>query len=111
VPFMCAYANWLVSGFGVTDADVRQATPIAKLCSPEHVQRIRELAIRSGRRAPTVFFRGQMLELMRWTCRCCDPDPGDARAFDDPGFRSRFLAAALVAGQAWGRTPGGCGAR
>ena len=103
VLFMCAYANTLVSGFGVSSPDNRQVRAIQQLCDSEQIASVGKFALRSGRRVPTVFFRGQMLELMRWAARFCDPTPGDGSTFDDPQVRRRFLAAALIASDVWSR--------
>jgi hypothetical protein len=60
-----AYANSIVSGFGVASDDVRQASVIKTLCSPIIVDRIVRFSAGRTRRVPTVFFRGQLLELAR----------------------------------------------
>ena len=52
---------------------------------------------------PNIFFRGQLLELMRQAAQACDPAPGSGDDFLDPEARSRFLAAALIAGDLWNR--------
>src|SRR5262249_12239731 len=50
---------------------------------------------------PTVFFRGQMLELIRWVARHCRNLHDDGNTFTDPSTRSRFVKAALIAGMLW----------
>ena len=101
VLLQCAYANSVISGFGLTDDDARQATAIKALCAPSDIVRIQTLSRRSGRRVPNIFFRGQLLEMMRRAAQACDPAPGSGAGFDDPEARSRFLAAALIAGDLW----------
>jgi hypothetical protein len=65
--------------------------------------RIKTLRPPTGRCMPNIFFRGQLLELMRRAAQACDPAPGTGADFVDPQARSRFLAAALIAGDLWNR--------
>ena len=50
-----------------------------------------------------VFFREQMLELVRWTCLLAGDLPGDGTTYENPEMRRRFATAALMAGDLWGR--------
>jgi hypothetical protein len=98
----CARLNTVVSGTGDPDTKVRQERAIGLICSSEDLQRINAFAqTRPPGDLPIVFFRGQLLELMRWAVRCC-PATADARALDDPAARSRLLQAALIASTFWG---------
>jgi hypothetical protein len=49
-----------------------------------------------------VFFRGQLLELMRWVARYCKNLPDDGNTFNDPTRRQNLVKAALIAGTLWG---------
>lgn len=51
---------------------------------------------------PTVFFRGQLLELMRWICLCCKDLPGDGATFEDAETRRTFAKSALIVSDLWG---------
>ena len=100
--FQCARINTIVSGFGDFDNVPRQQQALNMLCGPMQIARINDFANRhksSG--PPLVFFRGQMLELMRWAAMHCKNLPDDGTTYTDPAFRERFAKAALVAGGLW----------
>ena len=102
--FQCARTNILISGFGDFDNKPRQEQALAQLGTREHISCINNFARRhktSG--TPAVFFRGQLLELMRWAARYCKNLPGDGRTYEDPAFRERFVKAALIASGLWGK--------
>jgi len=48
---------------------------------------------------PTVFFRGQVLELLRWACIFCPDIP--STYFDVPDARTPLAKALLIAGTLW----------
>ena len=50
-----------------------------------------------------MFFRGQLLELMRWAARCCPAIPDDGTAFNERAARTRLLQAALIASTLWSK--------
>ena len=98
----CARINTIVSGFGDLDTVPRQQQALSMLCTPAQIAMIDDFAKRhksSG--PPVVFFRGQMLELMRWVALHCKNLPNDGTTYSDPAFRERFAKAALVAGGLW----------
>jgi hypothetical protein len=98
----CARLNTVVSGTGVPDIKARQERAIGMICSDDELRRINAFAqTRPPGDLPIVFFRGQILELMRWAVRCCPATPG-AETLDDPAARSRLLQAALIASKLWG---------
>jgi hypothetical protein len=95
----CARLNMVVNGSGNPDLETRQARASGLICDPVDLSRIRVFAAtRPGHDFPIVFFRGQILELVRWAVRCCPAIPDDGTAFSDPAPRKRLLQAALVAG-------------
>ena len=51
----------------------------------------------------TIFFRGQILELMRWVVLFCKDLPGDSNTFEDIKVRKTFGTAALIASDLWAR--------
>jgi hypothetical protein len=100
----CARLNMVVNGTGNPDLKPRQARAIRLLCDPEDLSRINAFAAtRPGGHVPVVFFRGQILELMRWAVRCCPAIPDDGMVFSDPAARKWLLQAALVASTLWSR--------
>ena len=71
-PEACARLNTVVSGSGIPDIKARQERAIGMICSGEDLRRINTFAqTRPPGDLPIVFFRGQLLELMRWAVRCC----------------------------------------
>lgn len=102
--FQCARINTLISGFGDFDTKPRQQQALNLHCTQEQIERINDFAKRhKAFGPPVVFFRGQLLELMRWAARYCKNLPSDGRTYEDPAFRERFAKAALIAGSLWGK--------
>jgi len=100
----CARLNTVVSGTGHPDHKPRQERAIGLICNHEDLRRINAFAAaRPGGGLPTVFFRGQILEFMRWAARCCPTIPDDGTALNDPAERTRLLQAALIASTLWGK--------
>ena len=100
--FFCARTNTLISGPGDFDVKGRQQRALNTLCTREQIDRINVFArAHPAPTAPNVFFRGQMLELIRFAARYCRNLPGDGTTFVDPETRSRFVKAALIAGMLW----------
>ena len=100
--FQCARGNTIVSGFGDFENVPRQQQAADMLCNREQVGRMNGFASRhkaSG--PPVIFFRGQMLELMRWAAIHCQNLPNDGTTYTDPDFRKRFVRAALIASNVW----------
>ena len=82
----------------------RQSSVVIPLLTEEQRARINEIARqRRGAERTTVFFRGQLLELLRWVCLLCEDQPVDGQTFEDPEVRRRFVQAALLASDIWGR--------
>jgi hypothetical protein len=100
--FHCARANTIVSGHAGLDTKERQQILLNNLCTREEIDRINAFTQEHpGSGAPTVFFRGQLLELIRWVARHCRNLPGDGNTFNDRATLSRFVKAALIAGMLW----------
>lgn len=49
-----------------------------------------------------VFFRYQLLEVIRWTSLLATDDLADGKTFEDPDVRRRFARATLIASELWG---------
>ena len=89
----------------------RQQVLVRHFFNPEQVEKInaffrkeaakQKTAIVSVPMLPTVFFRGQVLELLRWVCVFC-PDIPDTY-FDIPEDRTPLAKALLIAGTLWNR--------
>ena len=95
----CGRLNTLISGPGDHDFKGRQQRALRVLCTDEQIDRINTFARKFPRAdAPTIFFRGQMLELIRWTARHCRNLPNDGTTSTSAATRSQFVKAALIAG-------------
>src|SRR5262249_18006655 len=90
VLFACARLNTVVSGTGHPDHRPRQERAIGLICNSEDLRRINAFAaVRPGGDLPMIFFRGQLLELMRWAVRCCPAIPDDGTTLNNPTARTR----------------------
>lgn len=97
----CARIN-IHFGHPVRDAahDVQQHF-VTLFLGPDEIDRLNELVAQYG--SVRVFFRGQMLELMRWVALLCGDLENDGTTFNDPEVRKTFVRAALLASEIWGR--------
>jgi hypothetical protein len=96
----CARLNAIISGLGTASMEDRIRKAVAFLGLPRQERRIRDLLEPSGYGTFRVFFRGQLLELMRLALKYCsrDPLPGCyAFAFN----RKQFFKTALIASKIW----------
>ncbi len=99
--FECARVNIIVTGAGADDPLGRQQKLLNRLLKTQDIDQINAFARAYGARPPIVFFRGQMLELMRWVARHCRNLSGDGTTYADPNTRRNFVKAALIAGMLW----------
>ena len=100
--FWCARVNTIVTGHGTPDVKARQQRVLNLLLTSEEINKINVFSQGyGGAKRVMVFFRGQMLELIRWAAKHCTNHPADGETFSDAGTRSRFVQAALIAGSLW----------
>jgi hypothetical protein len=100
----CARLNILVSDSTKADPADVQGHCIARFFTRPEIDRINKFAAEhGGRQHASVFFRGQLLELIRWASLMCPDLPNDGTTFEDPGVRQSFARAALLASDIWGR--------
>jgi hypothetical protein len=99
--FECARANIVVTGAGGDDQQGRQQRLLYRLLTSGEIDQINAFARAHQAGLPIVFFRGQLLELMRWVARHCQNLPGDGTTYADPNTRRNFVKAALIAGMLW----------
>lgn len=101
--FWSARLNILVSDSTKDTKDV-QGHCIGVFFSREEIDRINSFALAHGGRSHvTVFFRGQLLELMRWVALLCADQEGDGQTFNNAEVRRQFARAALLASDVWQR--------
>jgi hypothetical protein len=74
--------------------------------SIDEVERINDFVRGHGhgrRQNVTVFFRGQLLELLRWVALLSHDHDDDGNTFEDGSVRRAFARAALLASDVWAR--------
>jgi hypothetical protein len=96
--FHAARLNTLISGPGDFDTKRRQQLALNALCTNQQINQINTFIRTRGSTAGSVaiFFRGQILEFMRWAARHCTNHRGDGETFNDPVQREKFLKALLI---------------
>jgi hypothetical protein len=100
---MCARINAMITGFSTQGDAERQQEACGWICNQHRLQRLDAFARqRGGLERVVVFFRGQLLEMMRQTALHCRNLPGDGETFTDERIRDRFFQAVLIAGTLWG---------
>ena len=95
--FWCARLNLVLSDLTIAAIE-RQKFCMERFLSPEEIKRAFAFAQKeeSAEKRVIVFFRGQLLELMRWVALYCQDLPGDGETFNEPEVRCRFSQAALI---------------
>ncbi len=101
---MCGFLNCVTSGSGPTEDLERQRNAYSALFTPDDAAKI-DAFIAEHRAANriTLFFRGQLLELMRWVARYANADPGDGQTFSSLETRRLFVRAAFLAADLWAK--------
>lgn len=101
--FWCARLNLVLGNPSNTDHLGKQNYAIEIFFTSEERARINRFANNEGgAEKVTVFFRGQLLELMRWTVLFCEDKPDDGKTFGEEEVRRTFAKAALIASGLWG---------
>jgi hypothetical protein len=102
--FWCSRLNLIVSDSSDIDHIAKQQFGTNQFFTSEEIIAINDFAKRhGGAQNFTVFFRGQLLELLRWVTLYCHDHPGDGTTFEDAEVRRRFAQAALLASDIWAR--------
>ena len=102
--FWCARLNLVISEPDI-DHKTKQEFCLKQLLSQDDIYKVNEFARKYGG-APkvTIFFRGQLLELIRWLVLFSKNLPEDGTTFEDPGIRRNFAKAALIASDIWAQS-------
>jgi len=102
--FWCARLNLIVTNPLEKEHISRQQTAIDLFLTTEEVKEVNRFALAHGdANKITVFFRGQLLELLRWILLYCCNHPNDGKTFEDPSIRKKFVQAALIASNFWSK--------
>ncbi len=100
--FWCARLNLIVTNPLENNHIKRQQTAIDLFLTDAEINAINKFALANGDATKiTVFFRGQLLELLRWILLYCHNHPNDGKTFEEPNTRKKFVQAALIASDFW----------
>jgi len=102
----CCRANAAVSGYAGPDTKQQQERMIHDLLPAGSLTRINAFIDKLCLRyPPPVFFRGQLLELLRWTVRYAADEAADPNFYGDNNAsnREKFARAALICSMIWSR--------
>ena len=105
VLFWCARLNHVLTSRSTLRHQQKQAFGVRQFFSPSEIAQLDRFCAQECRHpeSVTVFFRGQLLELMRWAVLFCDDHPDDGTTFEDPAKRRLFAQACLIASEVWAR--------
>jgi len=99
--FWCARLNLVLSNPANLDHKLTQESAVRMFFTADEIARINAFA--KTHSMVRAFFRGQLLELMRWVCLWCKDHPDDGVIFEKPEVRSIFAQVALMASDLWAR--------
>lgn len=102
----CCRVNAAVSGYAGPDPKQQQERMIHDLLPPGSLTRINSFINQSHLTySPPVFFRGQLLELLRWTVKHAANEAADPYFYGDNNVpnREKFARAALICSVIWSR--------
>lgn len=98
----CARLNLMLGFSDLIDPVEVQRRSAVYFFTREEIARLNEFA-RAHHARVTLFFRGQLLELMRWVTLLSTDHPDDGTTFDDASVRREFARACLMASDLWAR--------
>lgn len=101
--FWCARVNLIISD-PEADHIKKQQAGLNQFFTPEEINKVNDYARKNGgAQRLTVFFRGQLLELIRWIVLFSDDFPEDGTTFENPEIRRNFAKAVLIACDIWSK--------
>jgi len=101
--FWCARLNLIISD-PEADHITKQNGGLGQFFTTEEINRVNDYACKNGgAERVTVFFRGQILELIRWIALYCKDFPNDGTTFENPEIRRNFAKVLLIASDIWSK--------
>ena len=102
--FWCARLNNVVSSSSEYDHISRQQFGLRQFLTPEEIENVNSFVNKKGDpHSVTIFFRGQILELIRWVTLFCKDHPENGTTFEKQEIRRSFAQAALIASDIWAK--------
>ncbi len=100
--FWCARLNLVICQPEVEHL-TKQQFGLDQFLTKDEIEKINDFARSDNRDAQSimVFFRGQLLELIRWTTLSSNDHSNDGVTFENPEIRRKFAQAALIASDIW----------
>ena len=101
---LCHWAslNRIQTGYGPVDADTRNRHMVEQTCTRAAIERINAFGIRrKDGYLPHVYWRGQLLELIRWSAAFGNDAPLRPQDLAIDEAKDRLLKAALIASDIW----------
>lgn len=101
--FWCSRLNLVISNPDVNYITGQQFG-LNQFLTTEEINAVNAFALsHGGAKGVKVFFRGQLLEFVRWAIFYCHDYPGDGTTFENPEVRRKFAQAALIASDVWAK--------
>jgi hypothetical protein len=100
--FWCARLNLVICQPEVEHL-AKQQFGLNQFLTKDEIEKINDFARSNNKDAQSivVFFRGQLLELIRWITLYSDDHPNDGLTFENPEIRRKLAQAALIASDIW----------
>jgi hypothetical protein len=99
--FWCARLGLILANPHNTNGRGKQQYAVQTFLDTEEIGRLNQFVKEHPNSG--LFFRGQLLELIRWTSLLGEEQANDGNTYNDPETRRRFVQAALMASDLWGR--------
>lgn len=104
VVFWLGRLNLIISASSDKSHFVRQEYGVKQFLSKDEIERVNSFAAKHGGASEIeIFFRGQILEMLRWVLLFSEDLPGDGETFEEPGVKRNFAKALLLSGDIWSK--------
>lgn len=98
----CSKLNMIICNSSLSHHE-KQQFGVKHFLSSDDTKVLNESIQKLEKATPTLFFRGQILELLRWIVLYCDDHSNDGRTFEDIEIRRTFAKTLLIASDIWSR--------
>jgi len=98
----CSRLNMVIGSTTLSHHE-KQQFGVKQFLSSNDINCLNQSIQKRGKETATIFFRGQILELLRWIVLYCDDHSNDGRTFEDIETRRTFAKVLLIASDIWAR--------